>query len=262
MQDTRNDSSGNETSYFRFKRPTKLEIAGAALIVAVVVAGILAYRGFGSWLVVRDEVPERVDVVFTFGGERERERYSHELFKTHPEATWIVSTFNAKVRTRLLGDQVDTARIVMVDTCSATWSEVLFLREWLSDNAERLLTGAPPTGPSEQPEVVEPLEVATGVSDSDTVAVDSGASVSRAPSAEPGTHLNVVLVSSPYHMRRIKVAVVRLIDNPRVKIHYVPAPFDHYESSMDDYRAWWRSDKVSRVVKLEATKILYYLVRL
>jgi uncharacterized SAM-binding protein YcdF (DUF218 family) len=250
----------HEASYLRFKRPTRLEIVIAALIVLIVVAAIAAYRGFGAWLVVRSKAPEHIDVVFTFGGERERERFSNELFRTHPHATWIVSTFDAKVRTRLLGDEVDTGRVVMVDTCSDTWSEVLFLREWLDAHIERL-RGPAPHGDS----LVTPAQAAQAEIRAQAPSADSSvvaAAVSLLPEMAPDRPIDVVLVSSPYHMRRIKVAVVRLINDPRVRIHYVPTPFDHYESSMDDYRTWWRHAKLRRVVKLEATKILYYLMRL
>lgn len=98
-----------------------------ALCVALA-AGTLAFRGAGTWLVANDPLPARVDILFSFGGEWAREQYVRELAARYPAATVVVSTpgksrFLRKVRESGL----DSARFVIVDTCSSTLSEIRFL---------------------------------------------------------------------------------------------------------------------------------------
>lgn len=220
--------------------PTRTHYAASLLIALFVLWGVLLYRGLGEWLVIEDELPERVDVIFTFGGETVREQYSRELMDTHPGAIWVNSTFDAEVRSRQLDPSIDTSRLVLVDSLEDTWGEVRFIRGWLLD---RLAATDPPSDTA-QPEPGEPTP---GGPTSDLA---------------PPNSLNVALVSGPYHMRRIRTAAVRMISDDRIDLYYTPAPRSRYPFAHDAYRYWWRDKTLSNIVKSECVKTVYYLFRI
>jgi uncharacterized SAM-binding protein YcdF (DUF218 family) len=74
--------------------------------------------------------------------------------------------------------------------------------------------------------------------------------------------LTVVLVSAPYHMRRIKVAVTRLLNDTRYAVHYRPTPHERYAFEAATYDHWWHDKTLARLVSLELWKIVYYMLRL
>lgn len=233
------------------KKPTVREYVVSALLLALAITAVFAYRGFGSWLIVSDPLPEHIDVIFTFGGETVRDDYSRELAQKHPEATWIVSTFDTTQRSRIQGNAVAQSRLVVVDTCPDTWSEVRFLRSWLAERAD------------------SPATVSVDSTDSGARSGDSAAAADsgmpellrpRVPTVD--TPLTVVLVSAPYHMRRIKVAVTRQLNDKRYEICYRPTPHDRYSFDVATYEHWWRDKALARLVSLELWKIGYYMLRL
>jgi hypothetical protein len=182
----------------------------------------LAYRGAGTWLVVCDPLPQRVDVLFSFGGEWAREQYVRELAARYPAAAVAVSTpgksrFLRKVRECGL----DITRFVLVDTCSSTLSEIRFLGAFVKN-----YRGAP----------------------ADTAAASSSVPV-------------VGLVSGPYHMRRIKIIVNREWGRAAPATPcYLPVPLDRYGKTADDYRHWWRATDLRHLVTIELGKIAAYLI--
>ncbi len=201
--------------YLTLRAPTRREISLCALVAVSILALVLKYRVMGNWLEVIDPEPAHIDVIFTFGGENARDRFSLELARAHPEAVWILSTYNARERIRTLDlYDIDSARLVVVDTLKNTWEEVKFLREWLRQKE----------------------------------GVDS-----------PRT---VALVSGPYHMRRIKIAAVRLLNHVPCRLSFVPTPMKAYNHSPAAYRTWWRDRTLRPLVRLECVKTLYYLVRM
>jgi uncharacterized SAM-binding protein YcdF (DUF218 family) len=97
--------------------------AGIALI-----AGTMAYRNAGTWLIAGDPLPPRVDILFSFGGEWAREQYVRELAARYPAATVVVSTpGKSRFLRKARESGLDSARFVIVDTCSSTLSEIRFL---------------------------------------------------------------------------------------------------------------------------------------
>lgn len=71
--------------------------------------------------------------------------------------------------------------------------------------------------------------------------------------------LDIGLVSSPYHMRRIKIMASRHLGNPHLRIHLLPVPLDAYSWTRDTFRYWWRSNYITSVSLLELVKIGYFL---
>lgn len=70
--------------------------------------------------------------------------------------------------------------------------------------------------------------------------------------------ISVGLVSSPYHMRRIKLMVKSQTRMRNVSFSYHPVPLKMYNVSKLMYERWWRHKNTSEVVILEYQKILYF----
>jgi uncharacterized SAM-binding protein YcdF (DUF218 family) len=115
------------------RRPTIFLCITLLATVLIAVAGVFAFRHLGTWLIVSDPLPDRVDVIFCFGGESVRVRYSLELAERYPDAHVIISAFN---KSRYQNDfriaRLGPSRFSFVDTCSNTFAELSFLRQWLS----------------------------------------------------------------------------------------------------------------------------------
>jgi uncharacterized SAM-binding protein YcdF (DUF218 family) len=219
--------------YLTFKKPTRSDYGISALILACVVAVVFMYRGLGSWLVVEQPLPEHIDVLFTFGGESIRDRYTRDLALRHTEATWVLSTYNAAARVRTLDlEEFDSNRVVVTDSLKNTWDELKFLRGFLR---KRMAEAS-----------------------AEHVSAEGSAADSSPKTQEP---LTVVLVSGPYHMRRIKIAAVRLFNHTPYRLVFVPAPMSLYNHTPSQYRYWWRDKALSSLVRLEFVKTLYYLIR-
>ncbi len=212
------------------------------IALGIVVALLcLVFVNLGRWLVIDMSLPAHIDVIFTFGGEVARDNYSEKLAKEHPESRWVVSTYRAAGRRRYLDGGIDSARVTFVDSCTSTWSEVHFLREWLAEQKptpQRLndLT-------TQQPNASTPQHL-------------NSAPTSQQP-------CTIALVSGPYHMRRIKVAVTRLF-GPDKEVHlvYAPVPYEWYPWDEKDYRRWWVRRDLRALVLQELRKCAFYLVRL
>jgi uncharacterized SAM-binding protein YcdF (DUF218 family) len=138
----------------------------------------------------------------------------------------VVSTYRAAGRRRYLDGGIDSARVTFVDSCTSTWSEVHFLREWLAEQTRK------PTSQRLNDSTTQPP-------------------------------LTIALVSGPYHMRRIKVAVTRLF-GPGKEVHlvYAPVPYEWYPWSERDYRRWWVRRDLRALVLQELRKCAFYLARL
>ncbi|MFP4164356.1 MAG: YdcF family protein [Chitinispirillaceae bacterium] len=204
-----------------------LTLTGAGCFVAAVSLFVFLLNA-GSWLLVSDPLPERLDVVFTFGGENARVRYSKELMKKHLEAHWFLSDYKFGYTRLLRKDGYNMKRVSHTDTCSNTLSEVAVLDYWVrSGEAYRRSRG----------------------SEADSVQFihQSGAA-----------SLQVGLVSSPYHMRRIQMMVDRTDLKGRVQFHFLPVPMNRYDYDRDMFRKWWKYKNVRRVVISELQKIVYF----
>lgn len=92
---------------------------------------LLIIRNAGTWLLISDSVPERLDLVFTFAGENVRDIYSRELMQKFPSAHWLMSDYKEGYSRILRRESFDMSRVSVVDTCSNTWSEVTSLTKWI-----------------------------------------------------------------------------------------------------------------------------------
>jgi hypothetical protein len=203
-----------------------------AIAIALLTCGAaIVVLNIGGWLVVSDPLPPRLDYVFTFAGQNLRLTYSRELMERYPEAHWILSDFHHFYSRILTRNGFDMTRVSAVDTASNTLAEVHALSDWLQANTD-LLQRTP-------------------------IAADT------AP-GHPPSQFSIGLVSSPYHMRRIKFMVNDVFRDRRkdVLFYYLPVPVERFQWTQKDLRAWWRSKTLRTFAGSEIGKlVIYWLFR-
>ena len=203
----------------------------AIVTVMLACSAAIVVLNIGNWLVVSDPLPTRLDYVFTFAGQNPRMTYSRELMERFPDAHWILSDFHHIYSRILARNGFDMSRVSIVDTASHTLGEVQALGDWLRANTDSL--------PRRH------------------IAADT------APGPSP-SKLSVGLVSSPYHMRRIKFMINDVFRDHRTDVLfcYLPVPFERFHLTQQDMRTWWRSKTLRTFAGSEVGKlILYWLFR-
>lgn len=190
----------------------------AAVFIIAAVLTFFAFSQAGSWLVVDNPLPERIDVICTFAGDSRRVEYSRELMLKHPDAQWFLSDYKDGYSRLLQRSNFNMKRVMVVDTCKSTFSEVSAFGSMFGSYHKARFGG-----------------------NSDTV-------------------LNVVCVSSPYHMRRIQIMAQRHIKTDAAKISCCPVPLDRYKWSTDTFRFWWRSNTIISITSLEFFKLGYFML--
>jgi uncharacterized SAM-binding protein YcdF (DUF218 family) len=184
-----------------------------ALLAVCAGGSMSAYRRLGRWLLIKDRLPEAIDLIFVFGGEETRKGYSAELANRFPESRLIVSHHNRPRALRQFDKMgIDSSRIIaVVDTCTSTFSEISYLADFLA-----------------------------------------GAAVPPDP--------HIALVSSPYHMRRIRIIAGSLLADTRARCYLLPVPFERYQMDTHAYDRWWESP-VRKTVVLEYQKMVHDIYR-
>ena len=200
----------------------------AAVVVPVLGAAFFLFCRVGVWLAVADPVPSHLDVIFTFGGENARVAYSRELMDRYPQARWVLSDYFHRYSRILSRDNFDMSRVAIVDTCRYTLAEVKGLGDWLRRHGRQ---SAP----------VPPVS-------------DDAAS----PARQTILPLRVALVSSPFHMRRIKSITTHAFPNSSYMFYYLPVPLERYGWTQHDVTWWWRTRAIRTWVGSEIGKLLAY----
>jgi uncharacterized SAM-binding protein YcdF (DUF218 family) len=70
--------------------------------------------------------------------------------------------------------------------------------------------------------------------------------------------LAIGLVSTPFHMRRIRMEVSRKFKDRACVFYYLPVPFERYGMTRNDYKTWWNRVQLRAAVVLEIKKLIYY----
>jgi hypothetical protein len=83
------------------------------------------------------------------------------------------------------------------------------------------------------------------------------AGVLSAMSADAET--DVGLVSSPWHMRRIKVMVGKCIGLRACRFHFLPVPAERDPLVGERMRRWWKEEHTRRIVLWEMEKLVYFV---
>ena len=113
-------------------KKVKLIAAVILLCIMFLVSMVVLLRNAGTWLLISDTIPDRLDMVFTFAGENVRDSYSRELMQRFPEAHWLMSDYKEGYSRILRRESYDMSRVSVVDTCKNTLSEVYTLQSWIN----------------------------------------------------------------------------------------------------------------------------------
>jgi uncharacterized SAM-binding protein YcdF (DUF218 family) len=73
--------------------------------------------------------------------------------------------------------------------------------------------------------------------------------------------LAIGLVSTPFHMRRIRLEVRRKYKGTACRFFYLPVPYERYGVTKHTYETWWMNKQLRPAVILEFKKFIYYLLR-
>ncbi len=185
-------------------------------IAAFLFAGLVAYKNMGRWLLAADRQPQRLDMIFVFGGEGIRKEHAYVLLDSFPNAKLVISDYSAEMVDKWLAKRkIDQNSVIVVDSCSSTFAEVSFLAELIG-------------------------------------------SIHIADNRDP---LAIGLVSSPYHMRRIRIIAQNIIKRKHARCFLLPVPFERYNIERGDYDRWWVNHKIKSTVLLEYQKIVHDLYR-
>ncbi len=122
------------------KKHKKVLVISCTVIVLVIVT-FIAIRQAGVWLLVKDPIPDKVDVLFTFAGERHRVDYTSELMMKYPNAHWVLSDFKDGYFNYIKKKNFDISRVTVVDTCISTVYEVRTLIGYLEAHRSRYPEG-------------------------------------------------------------------------------------------------------------------------
>ena len=115
------------------KKKRSLYITSVSVVFFACVTLAFFFKA-GTWLFINDPLPDRLDVIFTFGGENARIAYSRELKERFPAARWALSDYFHQYSRILSREGFDMSKVAIVDTCRYTISEVKGLADWLKNN--------------------------------------------------------------------------------------------------------------------------------
>jgi len=103
----------------------------SVLTIFLIFIGTIVFINVGSWLFVSDPIPAKLDVILTFAGENVRVTYSRELVSKNPGSYWILSDYRDGYARLLRKSNYDMSKVIVIDTCQSTFSEINALNTWL-----------------------------------------------------------------------------------------------------------------------------------
>lgn len=118
----------------KFPNPFTIILAFSSLFLVLCFFLLL---NMGQWLVINDPIPEKLDLIVTFAGERERVAYSRELSTKFPQSFWLLSDYKDGYSRLLRKSNFNMSRVHIVDTCQNTVSEIDAMNNWIKKNQQR-----------------------------------------------------------------------------------------------------------------------------
>jgi uncharacterized SAM-binding protein YcdF (DUF218 family) len=195
-----------------------LSLIGACVFATMLTAVLLSQ--VGRWLNNADE-PQQADVIVVLGGAFERTLYAADLY-------------------------------------AGGYAKRIYLSNPVRENSHRLLDEIGITIPSEH-EISTLLLKRKGVP-AEAISTLPGAALSTADEGEllkrlySGRQGTVMVITSPYHVRRARLVINRALENTGVTAVFVATPYERYASD------WWHDQDSARQTILELAKIAYYAV--
>lgn len=173
----------------------------------------------GRWLSAAD-APQRADAIVVLGGAFERTLYAAELY-------------------------------------AAGQAGLIYLSNPVRDASHRLLDDLGIKMPDEH-EISTTILKRKGVAEKDILPFP-GTALSTADEADllrrmfGGQRLTVIVVTSPYHIRRARMIISAALAGSEITPLFVATPHDRYVTD------WWTDQDSARNTLLELTKIAYYI---
>lgn len=175
------------------------------------------FINIGRWLIVYDELPEDIDLIYVFAGDINfnREMYAIDLYEKYPDVIILLDTLwianhvcRSKKASKLL-QKLNSIKIDYVGPSATTLEEVSVINKYCIQKGKKLKIG---------------------------------------------------LVSSPYHMRRIKVICekTKLVDNARV--YLLPFIEEFAYKYVFLYKKWWQRKGDRAIVFSEYLKIFPLII--
>ena len=208
------------------------------ITIPLISLGAFAFVNLGKWLVVSNPLPEKLDVIFVFGG-KGRHEFALKIAQNHPES---IIAFNhiyvEEIRNFLIEGGVDSNKIIGVyvrngtflnlpiDTFSTgTCLELSFLLNWLKKSKQMGEFLFPSTQTSHH------------ITDT--------------------SHITVALVSDGFHMRRIQFLINRFHPEKTFNFIFVPVPLNMSTIKNASYDRWWQNKKLRALVLADILKTVY-----
>lgn len=89
----------------------------------------------GTWLIVSDPLPERIDMLFTFAGPRMRVDYSRQILSLHPQAHWVLSDPRKRFANAFSEWGIDPEECTVIPPCTSTREEMEALFQFICRRA-------------------------------------------------------------------------------------------------------------------------------
>ena len=73
--------------------------------------------------------------------------------------------------------------------------------------------------------------------------------------------LQIGLVSTPFHMRRIRLEIKRKTKDKAIRYYFLPVPYNKCGFTQNDYKYWWKNYVLKPAIILELKKYVYYFFK-
>lgn len=191
-------------------------VCGALAIISVLAAALFGYTG--RWLSAAD-APRQADAIVVLGGAFERTIYAADLY-------------------------------------ASGYARRIYLSDPAPEASRNLLDEFGIRIPSEH-EISKTILRKKGVAAEDIYGFP-GIALSTADEAEllkqmfAGQRLSILVVTSPYHVRRARMIIENAMANTQIRAFFVATPYERYATN------WWSDQDSARYTILEIAKIIYY----
>lgn len=193
-------------------------IGGALALAAILAVVLLGYAG--RWLSEADS-PRKADAIVVLGGAFERTVYAADLY-------------------------------------ASGYAKRIYLSDPVREASHRLLEQLGIKLPTEH-EISTEILKRKGVAAEDMLRFP-GTALSTADEGEllrqlfAGQRLTILIVTSPYHIRRARMVINNALADTQVSAVFVATPYEQYAAD------WWKNQDSARYTILEVAKIIYYVV--
>lgn len=195
-------------------------------IISIVIVFYLISNSI-NLLYVNDEIDKDPDFVCVYALDYRRIEKAAELLKKYPNSIGLFSSPTGKYIDKIFKYGVsDSSRVVIINGCQNTFDEVNIFNDYIF----------------KRDEISDRIVFEGSKWNNQKIIKDK--------------ELNIAMVSSPFHMRRIKIISDMCFRNENANIYYVSADVEKFY--FENYSKLWRPE--FRQVIFEFFKIVNYFV--